>query len=503
MKLLSAPEMHWLDKQTIQQEPVSSLDLMERAAKKIFDQILIDFKAHNEFIVICGKGNNGGDGLVISRLLLSTGKCVVTVIPSEVTHASDEFTTNLERLTKTEGHFITSEINQIVTGENPICIDALFGNGFHPPLKEPYIALISWMNEKFTQIVSIDINSGLPSDLNVFHELDMNRVVKSTLTYCIGSPKLSLLFPETGWVCDMFKTIDIGHHAVSRDAIQTPYFYMTDAEILRLLPVRSRFAYKNTFGHVLAMAGSKGKSGAAYLCGKAAMETGAGLVSYHTCSYTADTLQIAFPEAMTLPNESGDTVINVPSELSRFSVLAIGPGLGTSSETVTAIKETLKNFDGPVVADADALNACSIGGDWTWTPGTIITPHPGEFDRLTQQHKDGYTRFLSQMEYSKKHQIIVVLKGANTSISLPDGRVYFNLTGTAAMAKAGSGDVLTGMIAAFLAQGLSPENAAIAGVYLHGRSGELAAASKGPYSVIASDLIGYIHQSILTLNTIK
>jgi NAD(P)H-hydrate epimerase len=502
MKLLNASEMKWLDEQTILNEPVLSIDLMERAAMALCSQILLDYPDRYNFVVFCGKGNNGGDGLALSRMLLSEGRKVKTIIPGDIASATPEFSLNLKRLRRTEGsQVLEGPTGDVLVSNSSVCIDALFGNGFKLPVAPPYLEWIQCMNENFDDVISIDINSGMPSDMEHNLEIKPSEVVHSTVTYCIGAPKMSLLFPETGRVCGRIVTIDIGHDTEAWQEIETPLNFLTDAEASRILPNRRRFAYKNSFGHVLVMAGSRGKTGAAFLCGRSAMETGAGLVSYATCSFVEDALQISFPEAMTLTIPGDDFVSGMPEDNSKFDVLAIGPGLGSEPETMEVVVNMIENFQGHMVVDADALNAISKDSHFLWPKEVIITPHPGEFDRLTKQHDSSYQRFLSQVEYSKKHQITVVLKGAYTSISLPDGTVYFNMTGSSAMAKAGSGDVLTGMIAALLAQGLTPEKAAKLGVYLHGRSGEIAAAVKGMYSVNASDLIRHISGSIQSLKT--
>jgi NAD(P)H-hydrate epimerase len=500
MKLPNASEMKWLDDQTILKEPILSIDLMERAAKALCLQIFIDYPDCNDFVVFCGKGNNGGDGLALSRMLLSEGRKVKTIIPGDIASATPEFSLNLKRLRCTDGsQVLEGPTGDVLVSDSSVCIDALFGNGFKLPVAPPYLEWIQCMNENFDEVISIDINSGMPSDMEPNSAIKPSEVVHSAVTYCIGAPKLSLLFPETGRVCGRIVTIDIEHDAESWQEIETTLNFLTDAEALLLLPDRPKFAYKNSFGHVLVMAGSRGKTGAAYLCGRSALETGAGLVSYASCSYVEDALQISFPEAMTLSIPGDDFVSGMPEDVSKWDVLAIGPGLGTESETTKVVINMIQNFQGCMVVDADALNAISKDQHFIWPKDAIITPHPGEFDRLTKQHDSSYQRFLSQVEYSKKHHITVVLKGAHTSISMPNGTVYFNMTGSSAMAKAGSGDVLTGIVAALLAQGLTPENAARLGVYLHGRSGEMAAADKGMYSVNASDLIQHISGSIQSL----
>ena len=494
IKILNSHQMRMLDAATIDKEPIASIDLMERAAGEIFAQIKQDFGNVHQFTLFCGKGNNGGDGLVLARLLCLELKKVTVYIPAQLDSASPDFSINLARLKKMNGVKIKNFEDEFEIDDKGVAVDALFGTGIKLPLNQVYIDLINRINAHFQRIVSIDINSGLPCDL----PLEKNQqivAIRSCITYCIHSPKLSLLFAETGRLCEKIKIIPIGLDAATKNELTSNLFFLTE-EIVEQLPIRPKFSYKQKMGHVLVMAGSKGKSGAAYFCGKAAMEVGAGLVTFACPEACIAPLQSNFPEAMTLCDLGEDSLKEWPTNTANFSVLAIGPGIGTNQATQLLLEKELLQWKKPAVMDADALNCIAAMENFQWTLNTVITPHPGEFDRLTKAHHNSYDRFLTQIEFSIRNQIIIVLKGAYTSITLPNGVVYFNSTGTPAMAKAGSGDVLTGIIAGFMAQGITPETATLLGVYIHGKAGEKAASRKGLHSTNASDLINNIHLCI-------
>ncbi len=494
IKILSAEQMRWLDAETMLREPIESIDLMERAANAMCEEILKDFPLNENFAIFCGKGNNGGDGLVIARLLMNLNKTVTVFVANDTSNASPEFKLNFERLKNIANAKILCFQDPFELSSNTICIDAIFGTGLQLPLKQEYSHLIQRINKHFNSIIAIDINSGLPSDLPISPEIDL-LVIQSSITYCIASPKLSLLFVETGRFCEKIKVVDIGLSASALSELVAQY-YAIGADIMNHLPHRARFDYKQKLGHVLVAAGSLGKSGAAFLCGKSTMEVGAGLVTFACPDDCIIPLQSSFAEAMTLHGLGEAFLAKFNIDIEPFSVLAIGPGLGTNAATVLFIKQLLEQWEKPVVLDADALNCIATLDNFNWPNGAIITPHPGEFDRLTRKHNNSFERLLSQIEYSKKHDIIIVLKGAYTAVSMPNGEVFFNFTGTPAMAKAGSGDTLTGIIAGYLAQGLHPQTAALLSVYIHGRAGELAAATKGIYSTNATDLINSIHLCI-------
>ncbi len=271
-------------------------------------------------------------------------------------------------------------------------------------------------------------------------------------------------------------------------------------DVTRLFRVRARFDHKGSYGHLLVAAGSPGKMGAAVLASKAALRSGAGLVTCHVPCCGNEIIQCSVPEVMTRMDQS-DIMITDITDPGSFDAVAAGPGMGVRSNSQKALRKLLEEYDGRLVLDADALNILSLNPEWfsLLKEGTILTPHPGEFERMAGAAANSYQRMLLQIDFSKKYKVIVVLKGAFTSISFPHGEVWFNSTGNPGMATAGSGDVLTGMIGSLLAQGLDPSNASVAGVYLHGLAGDMAAEKRGEEALIASDLIENIGNAYLRI----
>jgi len=438
--------------------------------------------------LFCGKGNNSGDGLVIARLLSLNNIKVTVFIPSHISSASLDFLINLKRLEAYSAVNIRNFEDDFKETENTICIDAIFGSGIKSPLDEYYIGLINRINNDYQNIMSIDIDSGLPRDWNDAEEI---VAIQSSITYCIHSRNASLFIAETGHYCQKIKVVAIGLNISDYNEIESDIFYTT-SEVLSLLPARPKFSYKQKLGHVLVAEGNKGMAGVAYLCGKASIEVRAGMVNYNCPEASIVPLQASFLDAMKLLGVGQDYLEEKPKSLTNYSVLAIGPGIGTHLVTQKMLQERRK----PVVIDADALNCIAGFKYFDWPVNAIITPHTVEFERLTKIHKSSYERFVSPKEFSIKHQIIVVLKGAYTCISLPNGPAHINSSGTQALAKAGSGDLLKGIIAGYLAQGLQPEAAAVLGVYVHRKSGEIAASKKGIYSTNATNIINNIHLCI-------
>jgi NAD(P)H-hydrate epimerase len=304
---------------------------------------------------------------------------------------------------------------------------------------------------------------------------------------------LSFLFPENTSYTGEWHILPIGLLPVSiRDTI-TPYYYIDRKEINPLLKIRNKFDHKGKFGHGLLIAGSKGKMGAAVLSAKAALRTGIGLITCHIPGAGNNIIQSSVTEAMVDADENNDLIASLP-DLKHYNAIGIGPGIGTDDATGNVLFKLLSDCKAPMVIDADAINIIGLNKKWlsALPAGSILTPHPKEFERMSGTTTDSYMRLLKQISFSEKHKCIIVLKGAYTSVSFPDGRVFFNSTGNPGMATAGSGDVLTGMILSLLAQGYSRENAAITAVYLHGLAGDIAAEKACYESIIASDIIDNI-----------
>lgn len=486
MQILSAQQIHEADTFTINQEHISSIDLMERAANKLFDCITAKFPFQHHFSIFCGKGNNGGDGLAIARLLCESGRNVSVFIINYTHSASDDFLENYERLLQSsfENCDITeiSNFQKISINLDTIIIDGIFGSGLNRPISDFTADLISYINSLPNYKIAIDIPSGLYADQK---NSTSDIIFRADETISFQAPKLQFLFAENSQYTGKVTIADINLRSPFSDS-EISHFYTSNISILP----RDNFSHKGTFGHALLVVGSFGKIGAAILASKSCLRSGCGLLTTHLplCGYNI--LQSAFPEAMVSIDKNQNHISSIPTD-EKYSAIGIGPGIGTNEETTFALQNFLKNNKKPLVLDADALNILSTNQDLLQylTPQTILTPHPGEFDRLTHKHSSGFDRFDTQKEFAIKHNCIVILKGHHTSIVLPNGNSFFNSTGNAGMATAGSGDVLTGIITSLLAQGYSPEKAAIYGVFLHGLAGDYALEHNSMETLLASDII--------------
>ena len=460
MKILSAEQLRELDKYTIEHEPVASIDLIERAAGKVYDGLSQLIKLNQTIYVFCGMGNNGGDGLAIARMLIEAGYKHVSVFA--VKHspkASKDFLLNEARLKNISGILYIETERQIPRiPKEVIVIDAIFGTGLSKPAEGLSAAVIKAINKSRAVVYSVDIPSGLFADkLNAAAD----AIVQSTITYTFHSPKFSFLLPQNGTYVPDFKVLDIGLDKTYAAHISSDYNFITGALAQSFFKPRQKFSHKGTYGHALIAAGSYGKMGAAVLAVKAALRSGAGLVSslIAICGY--EIMQTTNPEAMV--NISGDNCLTDVPDLSAFDVVAVGPGIGTETNVYAFMTNLLKGYRKPMVLDADALNIIAEHNKFLKLipEGSILTPHPGEFKRLAGEWKDDFDKLVKQLTLAIKYKVVVVLKGAHTTVATPDGQIYFNSTGNAGMAKGGSGDVLTGVIVSLLAQKYSSVEAAI------------------------------------------
>lgn len=499
MKIWTAEQTRDLDAYTIQQEPIASIDLMERAAHALFEWFCKTFpdKGRPVFL-ICGQGNNGGDGLALARMLYRV-KYSVTVWICDIGKPSTDFTINQNRL---PGPDWLSQVH-LQTGhpfpklpKGSVVVDALFGTGINRPLEGFPESIIHYLNSSPVTRVALDIPSGLapdrPSEGICFH---------AHYTFTFQSPKLSFFFPENQDVLGHWTVGDIQLSRQRMEQLETPFHYLTANEAKQLRIPRATFSHKGNFGHALLIAGSRGKIGAGILAASGCLRSGIGLLTIQVpgCGYSI--LQQSVPEAMVIPDTT-DAFISNPVEYKSYTAVGIGPGIGQQKATAEVLLHLLNQFDHPIVLDADALNLLSQHPKW-WSdipPGSILTPHPGEFKRLFGPQKNGFGQLEIQREASIKHQVYIVLKGAYTSISGPDGKVWFNSTGNPGMATGGAGDVLTGILTALLAQGYDSEDAAKLGVFLHGLAGDLAVGEFGQEALIAGDLTTFLGKAFQQLD---
>jgi len=488
MEILSAEQIRTWDAYTMAHEPIASIDLMERAAASCLQWLEDHGWLERNFSIFCGKGNNGGDGLALARMLAGLD-CSVTVHILEFGHlGTEDFQINLARLhaTPVEVVYIQGPEHFYPIQPDHVVIDALFGSGLNRKLEGVTELLVQHLNESGNEIISIDI----PSGLFVSSTSKGNPIVRATHTLSFQCYKPAFLMPENEAFVGEVHILDIGLHPGYLNEVSSGSELLDASIIGAIFRPRKQFAHKGNFGHALLVAGSFGKMGAALLAARACLRAGAGLLTCQVpgCGYTI--LQTALPEAMLQvdPDERLHTAL--PGELDKYSVMGIGPGIGTDSRTATFLKDLLSRYHKPVVADADALNILSSHPNLieALPPYSIITPHPKEFERLFGPSPDDFARLERAREKAKQHQIIIVLKGHYTFVAMPGGKGYFNSTGNAGMAKGGSGDVLTGILTALLSQGYSPGETALLGVYLHGLAGDCAAERWSQESMLPSDL---------------
>ncbi|MBR4390936.1 MAG: NAD(P)H-hydrate dehydratase [Bacteroidales bacterium] len=490
MKVLSTEQIRQADQYTIQNEPISSVDLMERAATKAFEWLMPRIGNDDKISIFCGMGNNGGDGLVLARLFYCKGITSKVFMVRYSEKMSLDCEANYKRLkeeTKVPILDIRSKDDFPAISENEIIIDAIFGSGLNRPIEGMAGDLIEYLNDQNAINIAIDIASGLIADAPCTN----NVIFQADYTLTFQTPKLAFLMPENDIYTGQLEILDIQLHPKFLDEVTTINLLIDKKMVLNMLHPRMKFSHKGTYGHALLIAGSEGKTGAAILGAKSCLRTGVGLLSVKLPQSAWTPLQTAVPEAM----------IHVDDKLDAFNAIGIGPGLGKAEETQRALKCLIQECHVPLVMDADALNILSENKTWlAFLPAkTILTPHPKEFARLFGETDTSFERLELQREMAKKYDIIIVLKGANTSTALPNGTVFFNSTGNPGMATAGSGDVLTGMILSLLAQRYEPEEAAVLGVFLHGLAGDLAAEELSQEAMIASDITEHIGKAYLTL----
>lgn len=492
MKFLYAKQIKEADAYTIENEHVSSIDLMERAAGQCAMWINNNYPDQTTpFAIFAGPGNNGGDGLAVARMLAGKNYRVKLYIVKISNKFSDDFSVNLERLQKqgqADIHFIeeANEFPEISPGT--IVVDALFGSGLSRPLEKLPAEVAKQINSCNAEIISIDIPSGLFAEEAVTEKERV--IIKATYTLTFQFPKLAFFFRENREFMGKWHVLPIGLHQAFIDESDSKLFYTTRSDISEWIKPRDKFSHKGTYGKGLLIAGSYGMIGAAILATRAAMCSGIGLITTHVPHFGYSILQTTVPEAIISIDES-DIIFTEYPELSAFSAVGVGPALGKRMNSQKALRKLIEECRIPLVLDADALNILGKNKDWLklLPANTILTPHPKEFERISEPVKDSFARFKLQKEFSEKYNVIVVLKGAYTCVSTPDGACYFNSTGNPGMASGGSGDVLTGIILSMLAQGFDPLKAAISAVYIHGLAGDVAATKKSEEAMIASDII--------------
>jgi ADP-dependent NAD(P)H-hydrate dehydratase / NAD(P)H-hydrate epimerase len=500
MQIFATEQIRAWDEYTIRHEPISSVDLMERAATACYEWLLQNNYKDHAFTIFCGKGNNGGDGLVIARLLAQSNHPVTVCILEFGHKGTDDFQVNLARLHETDAsiRFISSEENLHPIPAADVVIDALLGSGINRPADGLTASLIKHINNSGNEVIAIDIPSGLFVD----HSSRGNTVVKARYTLSFQCFKPAFLMPENAGSIGLVHLLDIGLHP-SFLAIQDSPFQLIDKPMVsQIVTPRQPFSHKGDYGHAGILAGSFGMMGAAVLCARACLRSGVGKLTCHIPQSGYNIMQISVPEAMCKTgNTANGEETHVTLEMDKYDAIGIGPGLGAFAGNSQLLRSVFEQNHRPMVIDADGLN--TIAQDKTLLDKipaqSILTPHPKEFERLFGKTANDYERIQTALQKAAACNLFLVLKGRYTFIATPDGKGYFNSSGNPGMATGGTGDVLTGIITGLLAQKYAPLQAAIAGVFLHGLAGDLAAAYASQPSLIASDLVDFLGQAYQSL----
>ncbi|MCW0483306.1 NAD(P)H-hydrate dehydratase [Gaoshiqia sediminis] len=501
MKIFTTKQIAEIDQYTIQNEPIADIDLMERASLQLVNWLIHRLSNERKLLFFVGPGNNGGDALSIARQMADCDYSCEVYLLDFGKGLKGSPAINWQRLVeqgKVKLVKIASEADFPEIPADAVVIDGLFGSGLTRPLDGLAESLVVRINDRGAMVVAVDIPSGLFGEDN--SQNDLSKVIRASHTLTFQFPKLSFFFPEHEQLLGDWEVLPIGLHPEAISTMRTPFHFLTDKYITSLIRPRGKFSHKGTYGHALLIAGSYGKMGAAVLASKACLRGGTGLLTSHVPHTGYGFIQSCVPEAM-CSIDASDLMFTEFPDLKSFSAVGVGPGLGCKSNSQRALKELLLANPQKLVLDADALNILSQHEDWygLLPKNSILTPHPKEFERLAGETADSWSRLLLQQWFSKNHGVIVVLKGAHTCITFPNGQVYFNTTGNPGMATAGSGDVLTGLILGLLAQPYSPEEAALLGVYLHGLAGDLAMKQYGQEALIAGDLIDHFGKAFLEL----
>ncbi len=495
MKLFTTPQIRDWDAFTIQHEPISSLDLMERAASALTDWLLATpapaptrGRSH---LIFCGMGNNGGDGLVVARLLHQAGWPVEVIVVRHSEKASADFKANLDRFEALGAvHWVEGEAHFPQIPAHSLVLDALLGTGLSRPASGILAETIKKINQSTATVVAVDIASGLFAEAPNAPD---DPIVRPDFTVSFQRPKLAFLQPKLAEFVGDWRVLDIGLSEAFDQKTSTPFFLTDEAEIRRIQQPRSRFSHKGSFGHALLLAGSFGKIGAALLAARACLRSGVGLLTVQVPGCGYGILQTAVPEAMCLvdPDERAHTTV---PDLAPYGAIGVGPGLGKDEKTKAFLEELFEKAGQaniPLVLDADALNLLSEDKNLLekLPPASLLTPHPKEFDRLAGQWSNDYEKLNLLRDFCQKHRCVVTLKGAFTAVGTPKKEVHFNTTGNPGMATGGTGDVLTGVLTALRAQGYGAVEAAKFGVFQHGLAGDRAVAKRGFSTLVAGDLV--------------
>lgn len=503
MKILTTQQSRHVDQATIENHSIASVELMERAANSFADWYMeaFPFKEYEMLSILCGKGNNGGDGLAIARLLHEAGYDVAVFVIHFTEEASADFTANLDRLKALKVDGAALSITDVHHADDlpafnadECIIDAIVGSGLNRAIEGVLGNIVEYINGCSNLTIAVDMPSGLLADEATTGDI----CIQADYTFTFEAPKLAFMFPDNFPNVGTFVCGAIGLDARVIGSLETTNYYIDSKMVQRIYRKREKFAHKGVFGHALLIVGSYGKMGAAILATKACLRAGVGLVTVHVPSCGYEIMQSTVPEAMVSLDEDEHIVTRV-YDLPKYNTIAVGCGLSTKNRTRNALCYILKHMDRPTVLDADALNILGQSPDWMeYIPkGSILTPHPKEFERMFGRAYNNFERNELQREKAQELGVYIILKGANSCIATPEGECYFNSTGNPGMGTAGCGDVLTGILASLLAQNYTPKEACILGVYIHGLAGDLGAEDISEESLTAGDVVDYLGEAYL------
>ena len=501
MKIFTNDGLRRIGDRTVEKEGIDMLDLIERAASSVSYELISRWRTSKRFVFFAGPGDNGADALAVARMMYEQGyKPEVYLFNIKSAQLSPCCLANRDRLLQTAGDDIEFiEVIQNFTppelDESDVVVDGLFGNGLRTPLKGGYTSLVQYINSSGAYIVSIDVPSGMFGEWNM--GIDRRNFIHADLTLTYQSKRLAFYFAENADCVGECRVLDIELDNESLARTPTDFYLIERDNVHEVMKPRNPFINKYDNGTVLLVAGSYGMMGAAVLAAKGALRAGAGLVTVHAprCGYQV--LQTAVPEALFEPDR--DELMTSSIDLRHtHSVVALGPGMGVNDVTLEAVHQFIMNFKRPCLLDADALNCIARRPMLLKSipPRSIITPHAIEFDRLFGEHTTDEERLKKALDVSKIYNITIVLKGHYTMTVRPDSKIYVNSSGNPGMATPGSGDVLTGVISALIAQNYPADWSVVLGVYLHGLAGDLAAQEHGTYGMVASDIVNNLGKAI-------
>ena len=500
-KIFEASQVKEIDECTIKEEGITSYELMKRASLAVFEELRKQLDKDLPIKIFGGNGNNGGDAFVIAKLLLEVGYKMQPFFIGNEEKITKDCKSAREELSKLiEVRTIESELDIIGLNDSDQIVDGLLGVGVNRPAEGLLSKLIQLINNSQAKVYSIDMPSGLYGENNNTNNED--SIIQADTVFTMQFPKLSLLLPQAKPFCKQLRIIDIGLSETSMSNMETPYHYIEEKNIKKLIHQRDSFSHKGTYGHALLVGGSYGKVGAILLATKACLRAGVGLITVHLPKCGVDILQTAIPEAMIDIDSDSEYITGINDfDLSKYTI-GIGPALGQKRETKDFFYQLLETSSKPMVIDADALNL--IASDDMLRrkipENSILTPHPIEFERLIGlKCRNSYERLQKARQYAHENKIYMVLKGAYSAIITPQSDVYFNSTGNPGMATGGSGDTLTGIITSLLAQKYTSFDAVLVGVYIHGLAGDIAASKFSEQSMLPSDLINCISQAYLMM----